>query len=55
MVDMPEVRQVLRDTGFYGDRAHRLNRRGQLPSQLRHSMKAEDSGEDTEDAELYEG
>lgn len=53
MVDMPEVRQILRDTGFYNLRSNRLNRRGQLPTQLRHSIKAEDSNEATEDEELY--
>lgn len=54
MVDMPEVRQILRDTGFYSMRSNRLNRRGQLPTQLRHAMKAEDSNQDTEDEDLYE-
>ena len=53
MVDLPEVRQILRDTGFYNERSHRLNRRGQLPRQLRHANKAEDSNELTEDEDLY--
>jgi len=54
MVDLPEVRQILRDNDLFTARSQRLNRRGQLPSQLRHSIKAEDSGEDTEDDAQYE-
>lgn len=53
MIDLPEVRQILRDNDLFNARALRLNRRGQLPSQLRHFTKAEDSNEDTEDEDLY--
>ena len=49
MVDLPEVREILREFGYFNERSQRLNRRGQLPSQLRHSIKAEDSNEETED------
>ena len=53
MIDLPEVRQLLRDNKLYGERADKLNRRGQLPTMLRHSMKNEDSNEedDEEDEE----
>ena len=54
MIDLPEVRQILRDNGLFSDRSLRLNRRGQLPTKLRHFTKAEDSGDDTEDEEKYE-
>ena len=54
MIDLPEVRQILRDNNLFNDRAHRLNVRGQLPGKLRHFIKAEDSGVDTEDEALYE-
>ena len=45
MIDLPEVREILRENGLFNDRAKRLNRRGQLPTQLRHYIKAEDSNE----------
>ena len=54
MIDLPEVRQLLRDNNLYTSRAQRLNRKGQLPTQLRHAIKAEDSNEDTEDDEKYD-
>ena len=54
MIDLPEVRQLLRDNNLYSARAQRLNRKGQLPTQLRHAIKAEDSNEDTEDDEKYD-
>lgn len=54
MIDLPEVRQILRDNDLYNTRSQRLNRRGQLPTQLRHSIKAEDSGDDTEDDAQYD-
>lgn len=54
MMDMPEVRQLLRDAHILDSRATRLNRRGQLPTKLRHFIKCEDSDEDTEDDGLYE-
>ena len=54
MIDLPEVRQLLRDNNLYNSRAQRLNRKGQLPTQLRHAIKAEDSNEDTEDDEKYD-
>ena len=49
MIDLPEVRQLLRDNGLYEERAQRLNRRGQLPTKLRHYIKAEDSAVETDD------
>ena len=49
MVDLPEVRQLLRDNGLFNERSQRLNRRGQLPTKLRHFIKAENSSDDTED------
>ena len=54
MIDLPEVRQILRDNDMLNFRAQRLNRRGQLPTKLRHFTKAEDSDGDTEDEEKYE-
>ena len=54
MIDLPEVRQILRDNDLFSIRSQRLNRRGQLPTQLRHCIKAEDSGEDTEDDAQYD-
>lgn len=54
MIDLPEIRQILRDNGFFNERSQRLNRRGQLPTKLRHYHKAEDSNEDTSDEELYD-
>lgn len=53
MIDMPEVREILRENNIIDKRAKRLNRRGQLPTQLRHFIKAEDSNEETEDEEMY--
>ena len=32
MIDLPEVRQILRDNDLFTDRSKRLNRRGQLPT-----------------------
>ena len=54
MIDLPEVRQLLRDNGLYDIRAKRLNRRGQLPTKMRHFIKAEDSGIDTDDEDQYD-
>ena len=54
MIDLPEVRQILRDNGLFTHRSQRLNRRGQLPTKLRHFTKAEDSDYETEDEEKYE-
>ena len=54
MIDLPEVRQILRNNGLLQDRADRLNRRGQLPTKLRHYTKAEDSNVETDDEEKYE-
>ena len=54
MIDLPEVRQLLRDNQLFDIRSQRLNRRGQLPSQLRHFVKAENSDIDTEDEDCYE-
>jgi len=54
MIDLPEVRQILRDNGYFSSRSQRLNIRGQLPTQLRHSIKAEDSNEETEDEHIYD-
>lgn len=54
MIDLPEVRQILRDNELIADRAQRLNRRGQLPTKLRHYNKAEDSNLETDDEDLYE-
>ena len=54
MIDLPEVRQILRDNELIADRAQRLNRRGQLPTKLRHYNKAEDSNQETDDEDLYE-
>jgi len=52
MSDLPEVRQILRDADIMQGRAARLNRKGQLPSQLRHQVKVEDSNEDTDEENL---
>lgn len=49
MIDMPEVREILRSTKFDPLELQRLNRRGKLPSQLRHYTKAEDSISEDED------
>ena len=49
MIDLPEVRQLLRDNGLYDVRAEKLNRRGQLPTMLRHYIKCEDSNDEEED------
>lgn len=54
MVDLPEVRQLLRDNGLFSDRSQRMNRRGQLPTKMRHYTKAENSADDTEDDDQYE-
>ena len=54
MIDLPEVRQLLRDNGLFNESSQRMNRRGQLPSKLRHFTKAEKSDEDTEDDDQYE-
>ena len=54
MIDLPEVRQLLRDSGLYDHRSQRLNRRGQLPTKLRHYNKAEDSNVETSDDDLYD-
>ena len=54
MIDLPEVRQILRENGLLKERSQRLNRRGQLPTSLRHFTKAEDSSEDTEDEDQYD-
>ena len=51
MIDLPEVRQILRENGLFNERAQKLNRRGQLPTQLRHYSKAEDSNEESEENE----
>ena len=51
MIDLPEVRQLLRDNGLYDNRAEMLNRRGQLPTMLRHYMKCEDSNDEEESEE----
>ena len=51
MIDLPEVRQLLRDNGLYDARANKLNRRGQLPTMLRHYMKCEDSNDEEESEE----
>ena len=32
MIDLPEVRQILRTNNLYNDRSQRLNKRGQLPT-----------------------
>ncbi len=50
---MLEVRDLLTENNLIGSRAKRLNRRGQLPTQLRHFIKAENSDEDTEDEDQY--
>ena len=54
MIDLPEVRQLLRDNNLFDVRSQKLNRRGQLPTMLRHYMKCEDSNdeEDDEDEDL---
>ena len=50
MMDLPEVRELLRDAKLANTNKTWLNRRGQLPSKMRHSSKAEDSeAEDDED------
>ena len=54
MIDLPEVRQLLRDNNMFTERSQRLNRRGQLPTKMRHFIKAENSDDDTEDDEQYE-
>ena len=54
MIDLPEVRQILHDNGLFDVRSQKLNRRGQLPTKLRHFTKAEDSLDDTEDEDKYE-
>ena len=54
MIDLPEVRQLLRDNGLFTERSQRLNRRGQLPTKMRHFIKAENSGDETEDDEQYD-
>ena len=54
MIDLPEVRQILRNNNLLQERSQRLNRRGQLPTKLRHYTKAEDSNEETEDEDKYE-
>lgn len=51
MIDLPEVRQILRDNGLANERSARLNRRGQLPTQLRHYKKAEDSDDVSDENE----
>lgn len=54
MIDLPEVRQLLRDNNMFTERSQRLNRRGQLPTKMRHFIKAENSDDDTEDDEQYD-
>ena len=54
MIDLPEIRQILHDNGLFNERAQRLNRRGQLPTKLRHFSKAEDSMDETEDEDQYD-
>ena len=54
MIDLPEVRQILHDNGLFDHRSQRLNRRGQLPTKLRHFIKAEDSLDETEDEDQYD-
>ena len=54
MIDLPEVRQILRDNNLFDMRSQKLNRRGQLPTKLRHFTKAEDSFIDTDDEDLYD-
>lgn len=49
MADLPQVRQILRDSGLVDKAAKRFNRMGQLPRQLRHFQKVEDSSEDTDE------
>lgn len=47
MVDLPDVRTMIRKSGYSQNRARKLNRRGQLPQQLRHAAKQEDSEVET--------
>lgn len=54
MIDLPEVRQILRDNNLFHERSQKLNRRGQLPTQLRHYIKAEDSNEQSDEQEENE-
>ena len=54
MIDLPEVRQILRSNNLFHIRSQKLNRRGQLPSKMRHFTKAEDSDFDTDDEEKYD-
>ena len=54
MIDLPEIRQILRDNGLFTNRSQRLNRRGQLPTKMRHFIKAENSNHETEDEDQYE-
>ena len=54
MIDLPEIRQILHDNGLFNERSQRLNRRGQLPTKLRHFSKAEDSMDETEDEDQYD-
>ena len=49
MADLPEVRQILRSNGLADIRSERLNRKGQLPRQLRHFQKVENSSEEDEE------
>ena len=39
---------------MFTERSQRLNRRGQLPTKMRHFIKAENSDDDTEDDEQYD-
>ena len=53
MIDLPEVRQLLRNNKLFDERSQRMNRRGQLPTKLRHFIKAENSSDNTEDEDMY--
>lgn len=48
MIDMPEAREILRDSKFDPAQMQKLNRRGKLPTQLRHYTKAEESFDEDE-------
>lgn len=52
MVELPEVRQIIRENGFSDERSKSLNSRGQLPRALRHLQKVEYSSDDTDDENL---
>ena len=54
MIDLPEVRQLLRDNELVAERFKKLNRRGQLPTKMRHFKKAENSDVETSDSDQYD-